>query len=448
VAKYTAQIVGRKREKSDLVEKCRRILDKAESENKRATNTEERAELDRLNTAIDEHDARIKEFQRYDADDETVEGDEDGGGGGGDDGTRERGATGSRSRRLYFAHAKPGVGLGNRRGIRCDLAHTRPEYRKEYNTWLATGTRPQPLAFPRETRAGTDVILENQGQGGYLVAPVETTEDIVKQIDNLVFIRQICRYYKVTTTQAIGVRQMLTRVDDSDWTTEIAPVTADTSLSFGRRDLTPHTLTKLVRASIRIIEAGVDAEEIVNEELAYKNAVTQEKAFLTGSGTGQPLGVFVASPQGIPTTQDILSSVVADFAADDLIAMKYGMKQPYFFDDRSRWVMGRPIVQQVRTFKDTMGQYIWRAGLASDRPDTILDVPLAVSEYAPTTKTTGSYIAILGNFGYYAVAEFRDFFITRLNEFFQMQNEIGFISRSFVDGAPVLGEAFVRLKTK
>jgi HK97 family phage major capsid protein len=161
-----------------------------------------------------------------------------------------------------------------------------------------------------------------------------------------------------------------------------------------------------------------------------------------------PLGVFVASPNGIPTTQDVTSGAVGDFIADDLIRMKYSLKQPYFFGDKCRWVMGRPIVAEVRMFKDQMGQYLWRPGLASDAPDTILDVPVAMSEYAPITKTTGSYIAILGNFGYYAIAEFRDFFIQRLVELFAGSNEIGFISRSFLDGSPVLGEAFARLKTQ
>ena len=439
MGKFTTAIVERKKTKWDLVQKGRAILDKAETE-KRALLPEERSELDKMNGAIDDHEARIGDLERYDDDDPALT--EEEGGAGNEDPSVGKG----RSKRIYFGHMA-GRGLGNRRGIRCDLPHTRPEYRDQFNRWLSTGQVPDRLQFTPEARAGTDVIMSTQSQGGYLVAPIETTEDIVKQIDNLVFIRGLARYYKVTTTQAIGVRQMLTRVDDSDWTTEIAPVTADTSMTFGRRDLTPQVLTKLVRASIRIVEAGVDAEEIINEELAYKNAVSQEKAFMLGTGTGMPLGVFMPSANGIPLTQDVTSTAAGSFVADDLIAMKYFLKQPYFFGDKCRWVMGRPIVAMVRTFKDSMGQYIWRPGLASDKPDTILDVGVAISEYAPITKTSGSYIAILGNFGYYAIAEFRDFFIQRLVELFAGTNEIGFISRSFVDGAPVLGEAFARLKT-
>lgn len=440
MGKYTTAIVERKRAKFELVQKGRTILDRAETE-KRQLTTEERSELDKHNEAITDHERRIGDLERYDEDDPALT--EEEGGAGNTDPTAPGGG---RSKRVYFGHLA-GRGLGNRRGIRCDLPHTTENYRSQYNRWLATGQRPDPLPFVPEARAGTDVIVSVQSQGGYLVAPIETSEDIVKQIDNLVFIRQLARYYKVTTTQAIGVRQMLTRVDDSDWTTEIAPVTADTSLSFGRRDLTPTVLTKLVRASIRIIEAGVDAEEIVNEELAYKNGVSQEKAFMTGSGTGMPLGIFTASAQGIPVAQDVPSGATGSFIADDLIKMKYSLKQPYFFGDKCRWVMGRPIVATVRMLKDTMGQYLWRPGLASDKPDTILDVGIAISEYAPVTTTTGSYIAVLGNFGYYAIAEFRDFFIQRLVELFAGSNEIGFISRSFLDGAPVLGEAFARLKT-
>jgi HK97 family phage major capsid protein len=219
-------------------------------------------------------------------------------------------------------------------------------------------------------------------------------------------------------------------------------------MAFNRRDLTPTLLTKLVKASFRLLSSGVDVDAIVNEELAYKNGIAQEKAFMVGTGSAQPLGVFTASASGVPTSQDIVSGVTADFIADDLIKMRYGLKQPYLIGSKTaRFVMGRPIAQEVRTFKDSYGQYLWRPGLAGDQPDTILDVPLAISEYAPVVKTTGSYIAVLGDFRYYAIADVKDWWIQRLVERYADTNEVGFISRSFCDGAPVLGEAFVRLKT-
>jgi HK97 family phage major capsid protein len=443
-----AAVLKEKTDKWNLVQKSRSIMDRAEKDGKRSLTTEERSELDTMSGVIDKHDSRIGDLEKYNRDSEEnpTEGGEP------DPVTSEADDTGR-------SHRQSGDG----RNVRTEARHLRAyssrrvrsmaiasnEYRNEYRNYLATGQTGRVQSMLQgDRRTAVDVIIGTQSQGGYLVAPIEVSKDIVKQTDNLVFVRQLARIYTVTNTQAIGVRQMTVRADDSDWTTEIAAVTQDTSLAFGRRDLTPTILTKLIKESIRIFESGVDVDDIITEELAYKQGVTQEKAFLLGTGSGQPLGVFVASASGIPTSQDFTSGATADFVADDLIGMKYNLKQTYFTDKtKCRWVMGRPIVKEVRTFKDQYGQYLWRPGLAGGDPDTILDIPLAISEYAPTVKTTGSYIAVLGNFNYYGIAQLRDYYIQRLVELYAGTNEIGFISRNFVDGAPLLGEAFTRLKT-
>jgi HK97 family phage major capsid protein len=51
-----------------------------------------------------------------------------------------------------------------------------------------------------------------------------------------------------------------------------------------------------------------DAENEVTNELGYKFGVTEEKAFLTGDGSGKPLGVFTASASGISTARDVTAS--------------------------------------------------------------------------------------------------------------------------------------------
>jgi HK97 family phage major capsid protein len=412
--RYTNQIEKHKVEKRDLVDKQRKILDGAEKEN-RSMSTEERAEFDKMNGAVDGHETRIGDLEKLNKDDEPTEG-----------GEPNAEPEGDRS------HGKPG--LENRSEPADTPKHGTKAYRAAYRRFLSTGEK-------------RDLQLANQSAGGYLVAPIQTSEDVIKQTDNLCFIRPLAKVYKLDNAQAIGVRQMASRVSDADWTPEIGQITADTALSFGRRDLNPTQLTKLVLVSIRLMESGQDIEPIVNEELGYKFGVSQEKGFLTGSGTGQPLGVFTASANGVPTAQDVNSGAAGNFIADDLIAMKYSIKQTYFGDPKCRWVMGRPIVQEVRTFKDAYGQYLWRAGLASDKPDTILDVALATSEYAPTVKTSGSYIAVLGNFSYYGIAQLKSMTMQRLVERYADTSEVGFLGRWFIDGSPLLGEAFARLKT-
>jgi HK97 family phage major capsid protein len=186
--------------------------------------------------------------------------------------------------------------------------------------------------------------------------------------------------------------------------------------------------------------------------LGYKFGVTEEKAFLTGNGTGQPLGVFTASASGISTARDVTAATTTSFTADNLIDMKYSLKQGYQQDAATAWVLSRTAVKLARKLKvaSTTGgndlEYIWQPGITGGAPDRILDIPYYMSEYAPATFTTGLYVAVLGCFRFYKIAQVQEMMIQRLVELYSGTNEIGFIARRWVDGAPILEEAFSRLK--
>jgi HK97 family phage major capsid protein len=95
--------------------------------------------------------------------------------------------------------------------------------------------------------------------------------------------------------------------------------------------------------------------------------------------------------------------------------------------------------------KDGEGNYLWRAGLQGDRGDTILDVPIIMSEYAPHTFTTGLYVGIIGDFSNYWIADALSMEIQVLVELFAATNQNGYVLRKETDGRPVLEEAFVRV---
>jgi HK97 family phage major capsid protein len=87
------------------------------------------------------------------------------------------------------------------------------------------------------------------------------------------------------------------------------------------------------------------------------------------------------------------------------------------------------------------------SALASGAPPTLLGRPVLVSEYAPNTFTTGKYVAVVGDFktGYW-IADTLDLSITRLNELLALSLRTGFLCTKETDGAPVVAEAFRRLK--
>jgi HK97 family phage major capsid protein len=416
MARFTKEIEKSKRSKWDLVQKSRDLIARAEKEDRSMT-TEERSEFDAMNSKIDDHEKRIADMEKLEAEEEPAEGD-----------------AGSDPEDVGDASRSGRPPLETRSGRPDARPHARPAYRDAYHNFLLHGER-------RDLSVGTNA------NGGYLLAPVQVSDDIVKQVDDMVFIRKLAKIYKMTNAVATGVRQRTARVSDADWTTEVGgPDTADSSMAFARRDLTPQLLAKLVKASIKLVESGPDAESIVNEDLAYKFAVAQEKAYMTGDGSGKPLGVFTASASGVPTSRDVTGTTLSDFNGDDVIAMKYSLKQGYVTDKTAYWIMHRTIVQKVRQFKDSQGRYLWQPGLAADRPDTLLDLPVGMSEYAPNTVSAGSYVAVLGAFRFYAIAQLRDLWIQRLSELYAETSEVGFIGRGYFDGSPVLAEAFSRLK--
>ena len=188
-----------------------------------------------------------------------------------------------------------------------------------------------------------------------------------------------------------------------------------------------------------------NVEQLVRERMAYKFAVPQEKGFLTGNGSGQPLGVFTASNDGISTGRDVSTgNTTTGIQFDGLIEAKYSLKGSYW--PRARWMFHRDGMKQIALLKDGEGQYIWRESVRAGEPDRVLGLPVMMSEFAPNTFTTGLYVGLLGDWSRYWIADALSFQLQRLVELYAVTNQVGFIGRLETDGMPVLEEAFVRVK--
>lgn len=300
----------------------------------------------------------------------------------------------------------------------------------------------------KDLSAGVDA------QGGYLVAPAVLANGIIKFIDDEVFLRRLATVIPMDVGTELIAPTWDTDPADADWLTEVASVTTDTAMRTGLRTLRPTRLSKEVKISRTLVnQSRVNIEQWVQARLAYKFGVTEEKAFLTGTGaSGQPLGVFTASAQGIPTSRDTTASATTSFTADNLLDTKHALKAAYWARPSTRWVMHRDTVARIRKLKDGSGNYLWSPGLGpgggitQGLPPTIADVPYLVSEYAPNTYTTGLYVAIIGDFSYYYIAETGRYELQVLAELYASTDQIGYIGRTYLDGQPVLAEAFQRLK--
>lgn len=410
-----------RQKRGELVEQMRGVLDRAEQE-KRELTAEEQAKYDTLfaeqkRVADDcEREERQVELERTMLEQRVADG-----------GTRET--------------ASASAGAGGDDPYRSHKRGT-PEYRAAFERFLRFGRAELSETERRALQADADT------QGGYLVAPMQFIDGLIKNVDDLVFIRQLATKERVETAQALGVGTLEADPADADWTSELGTGTEDSTMSFGRREWRPHPLAKRIKVSNDLLRrTSGSAATLAQARLAYKFAISQEKAFLLGTGAQQPLGLFVANANGVPTSRDVDTGSSTSITMDGLINAKYSLKAPYWNAQTTGWLLHRDAVKIIAKLKDGQNQYLWQPSVQAGQPDRLLSFPIYMSEYVPNTFTTGQYVGMLADFSQYWIADAMDMTFRRLDELYAESNQTGFIGRLATDGQPVLPEAFARLKT-
>jgi len=314
-----------------------------------------------------------------------------------------------------------------------------PEYRAAFASYLRGGPEALNVGEARALQADNDTL------GGYLLAPLQFVQGLIQAVDNAVYMRQWATVMQVTNADGLGAVSLDSDPADPSWTSELLIGDEDSSMAFGKRELRPHPLAKYIKLSRKLIQRVPNSESLAQTRLGYKFSVTMESNYMTGNGAGEPLGVFVASNDGISTSRDYSTgNTTTELRFDGLIGAKYQLKSQYW--PRARWLFHRDGVAQIAKLKDGNGQYLWRESVRVGEPDRALNFPVYMSEYAPNTFTTGLYVGILGDFQYYWIADSLALEVQRLVELFAATNQIGLVGRMESDGLPVLGEAFVRVK--
>ena len=297
-------------------------------------------------------------------------------------------------------------------------------------------------AFPKNS-----MVAGQDAEGGYLVVPEQIASQILQAADDLIFIRQIATVEPLTEAASLGVVRLDQDISDYEWSAELGTGTEDSGLTFGKRSLTPHPLAKRIKISRTLLRnSSKPIASIVQSRLSYKLGVTQEKHYMTGNGHNQPLGLFVASADGINTDRDVVGSNTAtEIAGDTLIDMQTKLKGTYSMN--AYWLFPPDAIGKIRKLKDaTNGQYLWQPGLQAGMPNLILGKPYITSEFAPNVFTASKYVGLYGDFSYYWIVDALNMQLQVLNELYAEKNQIGYIVRYEGDGQPVMSEAFVRMQ--
>lgn len=299
---------------------------------------------------------------------------------------------------------------------------------------------------------------DNPTGGGFAVPPQELVAQYIVLIKNLVFMHNLSTNYQLSTAESLGVPAIDTDPSDSDWTVELGTGNEETTAAVGKREFRPHPVAKRILMSKKLLRQVPSVETVIMDRLAYKMGVTLEKAYLTGTGADQPLGIFTPSANGIPTSRDVTAASATTLAGDDFISTFYNLVAGY--RRNAVWIMNRTVVAATRKLKDANGNYLWTTAIPGTvgatvtgpggglqgTPEMLMGRPLFESEFSPSTISTTSYVAVVGNMDRYWTVDALDMQIQTLYELYAATNQMGYLLRAESDGVPVLGEAFSRLQ--
>ena len=293
-----------------------------------------------------------------------------------------------------------------------------------------------------------DLVVDGVSNTAGALAPQEYVKKILANVQSEVKVLDRCNVIHLNQAASIGVPTESVDAADAAWTTEVpVSLTADSTWAFGKRELGANQLIKLVKVSNKLIKTSAfPIDQLVGDKLSIKMRQALENAIIKGDGSGKPLGVFTASASGVSTGRDVTTGTALTISADDIIATKRNVKQAY--RSKGVWVINPEILTDVILLKDNNDQYIWRSGLTDNDPDRLYGSEVIESDFAPSAKTGGSYVAVFGDFSNYWVTMVDQISVQVLKEAFATSGEVGYLATAFADGAPVLEEAFSRLKIK
>lgn len=313
-----------------------------------------------------------------------------------------------------------------------------------FDRYLTDGARAltseeRDLFESRAMQAGADV------SGGYLITPEKFVKTLLKDVDDVVKIRQLATVHQLKSAASLGIVKLDNDLDDWEWTTELE-TGSDDDMEFGKRSMTPNPMAKRVKISETLIrKSSINVQTLVRQRMSYKQGGTMEANYMVGDGNKKPLGLFVASNDGIPTSRDVATDNTPTLLkADNLISVQGALKEAY--QNNARWLFHRDAVTKIRKLKDNNGQYLFVPGIQKGAANMILEKRYVLSEWCPNTFAANKYVGMYGDFKYYWIIDALNMAIKVLHELYAETNQIGYIGRYEGDGQPVLAEAFVRIK--
>ncbi len=197
-----------------------------------------------------------------------------------------------------------------------------------------------------------------------------------------------------------------------------------------------HKLAALTKLHLSLIQdTDFDFETWVLKGFANLFGRAEVKAFLTGIGNGQPLGIL--AEQG--GAEIGVTAAQSDAITFDEVMSLFRSLEPKF-REKAVWVMNDETALALHTLKDDSGNYLWNP--ASEK---LLGKTVIICNEMPGMESGSKPIAF-GDFSYYWIMERVPLAIRVLREKFITKQQHGYIGVEYLDAKLIRPEAIQVMK--
>lgn len=303
-------------------------------------------------------------------------------------------------------------------------------YKKSF--WNAMRSKMPSHDVLNALSEGTDA------DGGFLV-PDTFERTLIDGLNDTLIIRKLAHVFE--TASGAHKIPVVSAHGSASWTDEGAQI-PETTHKFSEKSIGAHKLTALIKVSEELLnDSAFDLESYFSQEFARQISNAEEDAFVTGTGTDRPFGIFDEKEGG----EVGVTTAGATITADELIDLYHSLRAPY--RKKAVWLLNDSTIQAVRKLKDENKQYIWQPSLQVGLPDTLLGRPVYTTNSIPGVAA-GEKVIAFGDLSYYWIGDRTGITFKRLNELYADRGQIGFLATKRVDARLVLPEAVKILQIK
>lgn len=393
-------------QRNALVEEARKVLDRAEAE-ERALTAEDNQELDRLERDTTELEARLKDLRQLD----------------------ERRRNLDEQRAQYERTVRPQDRVGDpeqefEERVRAFLRGCGPdatEWAPARIDFKITGKDKAPF---HEQRDLTKVVPA----GGGFIVPTGFIPRLYEHLVENAAVRQTnAIVYTTDSGEDLLVPKTLTH-GSAALVAEAAAI-PESDPTFGQATLNAYKYGVLIQVSNELAtDSGIDLLSYLARASGLSIGLASGTHFVTGTGTGQPQGVSVAATVGKTGLTGQTTTVISD----DLVDLYHSIVSGY--RGRGFWLMNDSSLAKVRKLKDSTGQFLWQPGLVLGQPDLLLGRPVVTDPNVAVMAANAKSI-LFGDFSaFYAIRDVSGVRFQRSDDFAFANDLITFRALIRTDG--------------